>query len=103
MLLLKQEDVQRMAYQTFGGVVFEYGDEKKLLKKFNRNIIRNYIFSALLGAAITTQAFLAARNPEIMKKILLADVLLVFGASVATVGYSIIQLIKAEKELKKDV
>ena len=103
MLLLSREDVQRMAYQSYDGVDFEYGHEKKLLKKFNRNIIRNYIFSALLGAAITTQAFLAARNPEIMKKILLADALAIFGASVATVSYSIIQVIKAEKELKKDV
>ena len=100
MFLLTREDVQRMAYQSYGGVDFEYGHEKKLLKKFNKKIIRNYIISALLGASITTQAFLATRSPEIMKNIFLADAIIVFAASVAYVSSSIINLIKSEKEQK---
>lgn len=103
MFLLKQEDIQKMAYKTHDdAVTYSYGDEEKLRKRFNRKIIMNYILSALLGAVITTQVFLATKNPEIIKKLLLADVLAIFAVSVASVSSSIIKLIKAEKE-QKDV
>lgn len=103
MFLLKQEDIQKMAYQTYGGVNYIYGDEEKLRKKFNRKIIRNYILCALLGATITTQVFLAVKNPSIIKKVLLADVLVLFVASGTTTTLAIKKELNEEKAWKKDV
>lgn len=103
MFLLNREDIQKMAYQSYEGVDYSYGHEEKMLKSFNRKIIRNYIISALLGAAITTQAFLATRNPLVMKKILLADAVVIFGASVIYTASSIIKTLMEEKKEQKSV
>lgn len=103
MLLLKRKDIQKMAYQHYEGTYFVYGDEDKLLKKINRNIIINYIISALLGAAITTQAFLATRNPEIIKKMLLIDALAVFGSSLVYTASSFIKTLIGERKEQKSV
>ena len=56
--MLKREDVQKMAYQSYLGI--DYTDKKKdeLLKKYNRKIIRNYIICMMI------QLLGMVKNPE---------------------------------------
>ena len=84
MLLLKQEDIQKMAYQTHNAVRYSYGDEEKLRKKFNRKIVRNYILFTLLGAGIATGAIFATKNPELAKTILIASA----GVGITSLAFS---------------
>ncbi len=98
MFLLKQEDVQKMAYQIHEGVVYEYGDEKKLLKKFNRKIIRNYILSALLGAGLATGTIFATKNPELAKNILIGSACVgITGLAFSISIESILAMIQRQK------
>ena len=102
MLLLKQDDIQKMAYQCHDGLYFYYGDEENLRKKFNKKLVRNYILFTLLGAAVATGAFISTKNPEIIKKILLGALLTTTGASIAFASYHTIKAFKAFIALKKE-
>lgn len=85
MLLLKQEDIQKMAYQTHNAVTYSYGDEENLRKKFNRKIVRNYILFTLLGAALATGAIFSTKNPELAKTILIGSA----GVGITGLAFSV--------------
>ena len=57
--MLKREDVQKMAYQSYLGI--DYTDKKKdeLLKKYNRKIIRNYM---MIGLSVSASILLLDKS-----------------------------------------
>lgn len=60
--MLKREDVQKMAYQSYLGI--DYTDKKKdeLLKKYNRKIIRNYIICMMIGLSVSAGILLLDKS-----------------------------------------
>lgn len=66
--MLDQELLSKMTYQSVLGVSFSDNKKDKLVRKFNRRIVRNYILSAILGGLVVGGAIMAPKIKQQMTK-----------------------------------
>ncbi|MGN0929987.1 MAG: hypothetical protein ACI4N3_05090 [Alphaproteobacteria bacterium] len=84
--MLKQEDVQKMANETYHGVEYTSEKKKSLLKKYNRRIALNNVFNVLLSGDIIAILALIDRNPDVAKKLIFAGAVLGVGSVVSVIN-----------------
>ncbi|MBP3615589.1 MAG: hypothetical protein J6J27_01625 [Alphaproteobacteria bacterium] len=65
--MIDQELLSKMTYQSVLGVTFSDSKKYKLVRKFNRRIVRNYILSAILGGLVVGGAIMAPKIKDEIK------------------------------------
>ena len=65
--MIDQELLSKMTYQSVLGVSFSDSKKYKLVRKFNRRIVRNYILSAILGGLVVGGAIMAPKIKDEIK------------------------------------
>lgn len=65
--MIDQELLSKMTYQSVLGVSFSDNKKYKLVRKFNRRIVRNYILSAILGGLVVGGAIMAPKIKDEIK------------------------------------